>query len=77
MVLIQKQHGFITDQKHMEYLLILKKCMENYLDKKFVVSKKLHAKKMETRHAADVKIDKEKLKSIIHTIEFYKNKLHL
>lgn len=79
MVLIEKQHGFITDQKHLEYLLILKKCIENYINKNFVVSKKLHAKKMKTRHEADKKNDLEILRNINYTIEFYKskNKLHL
>lgn len=74
MELIKKQHAYITDEKHLEYLLILKKCLENYINKNFVISKKLHAKKMESRHEADKKNDIEILKNINHTIKFYSEK---
>lgn len=73
MELIKKQHDFVTDLQHIEYLKILKTCMENYLDKKFVVSKKLHAKKIEKRHSDDVKNDIQILKNINYTIASYSN----
>ena len=45
MELIKPQNEFITNDKHVKHLNILKKCIENSINKIYVVSKSLHAKK--------------------------------
>lgn len=76
MELIKKQDQYITDLKHVEFLSNLQKCMVNSMNKRFVVSKKLHAKKHESRHVEDVKNDKKILENINYSIEFYKTKIN-
>jgi len=71
MELIKKQGDYITDIKHLESLYILKKCMENSINKKYRVSIKAYTKKTKFRNVEDVKEDKLILENINYTIEHY------
>lgn len=73
MEIIKPQNEFITIEKHVEYLKILKKCVENSINKMYVVSKSLCKKKDVVSSAiGNKKIDEQQaLKKIIASINFY------
>lgn len=73
MEIIKPQNEFITSEKHVEYLTMLKKCVENSINKIYVVSKSLHKKKDVISSAiGNKKIDEQQaLKKIIDSISFY------
>jgi hypothetical protein len=73
MDVINKKNKFISNEKHLEYLYILKKCIENSLDKKYVVSIKLHTKKLEHRNACDIDNEKKILRNIEYSIKYFEN----
>jgi cell fate (sporulation/competence/biofilm development) regulator YmcA (YheA/YmcA/DUF963 family) len=76
MEIIKPQNEFITIQKHVEYLNMLKKCIENSINKIYVVSKSLHKKKDVISSAiGNKKIDEQQaLKKITDSINFYSTK---
>ena len=76
MEIIKPQNQFITNEKHVEYLNMLKKCIENSINKIYVISKTLHKKKYVISSAiGNKKIDEqEALKKIINSINFYSEK---
>lgn len=76
MELIKKQGSFTTDLKQIEFLNNIKKCIVNSMNNKFVVSKKLHAKKHESRHIEDIKSEKRILENINYSIEFYNSQIN-
>jgi len=73
MELIHKQGSFITTEKHLEKLYNLKKCMENYIQGSFKISKKLFVKKQIERDPESKKEDLIILDRILKSIDYYKS----
>jgi hypothetical protein len=73
---IKPQNKFITNDKHVEHLNILKKCIENSINKIYVVSKSLHKKKdvISTAIRGKESEEKEILNKIIYSIDYYSTK---
>ena len=71
MDIIKKTCEFVSDKKQIEYLEILKKCTQNSIDKKTVVSKSGFKKKYRDRPLAAVMEDHLTLAKINTSIDYY------
>lgn len=71
MEIIHKQNKYITNENHIAYLHILKKCMENHINKTYRVSIKLHTDKFKHRRFDDEHTDKKTLEKITRSINYY------
>lgn len=72
MRIIEKQNEFISDEKHLEYLLILKKCQENYINGKSPVSKKMYLDMHKSKTKESMQDDIRVLNEINYNISLYK-----
>jgi hypothetical protein len=73
MKIIHPQNEFITKEKHLERLNILKKCMLNSINNKYVISKSLFKRKADLRYG-NTYLKKENLvvlETINNSILFY------
>ena len=71
MSIIEKKNEFITNQKHLEYLHILKKCQENYINGVFKVSKKMYAAIHNSKTTDTILEDANVLSVINKSIVYY------
>ena len=75
MELIQKQNEFITSVKHLEYLYRLKTVMENSINGKFVVSKKLNAHYFKSKPKHKIDEDNFILEKINNSIKHFSKEI--
>lgn len=76
MELITPRCNFTTIEKHINYLKLIKKCVQSSIDEKYVLSKKLFKKK---NNEYDLSVNKKKelfqrLQIIDYSINYYQNK---